>query len=104
MKDGADELYFQIKTVGLTGWNREYRFHPTRKWRVDLVHCGFRVAVEVEGFGVRGTGGRHQRISGFSNDCEKYAELAIAGWRLIRVTTKHVKSGVALQWIERAIK
>ena len=34
---------------------------------------------------------------------EKYAELAIAGWRLIRVTGKQVKNGQALQWIERAL-
>jgi very-short-patch-repair endonuclease len=104
VKDGADELYFQIKAIGLTGWEREYRYHPVRKWRLDLAHQPRRLAVEVEGFGVGRTAGRHQRAGGFTADCEKYAELAIAGWRLIRVTGKQVKNGQALQWIERAIK
>jgi very-short-patch-repair endonuclease len=102
--DHAETLHFQITAIGLTGWVREYKFHPTRKWRLDLAHAGHRLAVEVEGFAAHGAAGRHQRVAGFTADCEKYAELAIAGWRLIRVTSKHVKDGQALQWIERALK
>ena len=59
------------------------------------------MAVEVEGLGAGGTAGRHQRIGGFMGDLEKYAEAWAAGWRVLRVSTKHVKSGEALAWIEK---
>lgn len=103
MTDGADLLAFQLTAVGLTDWKREHVFHPTRKWRLDLSFPGQLLGVEVEGFASGGKAGRHQRIGGFTSDCEKYAELAIMGWRLIRCTTRQVKSGEALQWIERAL-
>ena len=99
--DGADTLDWQLRAVGIT-LEREYRFHPKRLWRLDLADVGARLAVEVEG-GVF-AGGRHTRGKGFTADCEKYAELAILGWRLIRATTKQVRNGVALGWIERALR
>ena len=104
-QDGADELNYQTKVCGTIQVNpvREFKFHPDRKWRLDLAWPESKLAVEVEGFSAGGSAGRHQRPAGFDKDCEKYAELAIAGWRLIRVTTKQVKDGRALQWIERAL-
>lgn len=80
---------------------REYRFHPKRKWRFDFAWPARLVAVEVEG----GTfsGGRHSRGKGFEADCEKYAEAAILGWRVLRVTTAMVNDGRALALIERAM-
>jgi len=80
---------------------REYRFHPKRKWRFDFAWPARLVAVEVEG----GTfsGGRHSRGRGFEADAEKYAEAAILGWRVLRVTTAMVNDGRALDLIERAM-
>lgn len=103
MIDGADLLAFQLTAVGLTDWRREFCFHPERKWRLDLCFPEQRLGVEIEGFAAGGKAGRHQRLGGFSADCHKYSELAIMGWRLIRCTTRQVKSGEALQWIERAL-
>lgn len=101
-KDGADELDWQIRAAGLPPFVREYRFHPSRMWRLDLARPEAKLAVEIDG-GVF-SGGRHTRGVGYEADCVKAAELAILGWRLIRVTTRHVKNGAALQWIERALK
>jgi very-short-patch-repair endonuclease len=102
--DGADALVWQLNATGLGGFfEREYRFHVERMWRLDIAFTSRRLGVEVEGFAAGGAPGRHQRAAGFNADAEKYAELAIAGWRLIRVTSKHIKSGIALQWIERAL-
>jgi very-short-patch-repair endonuclease len=101
VKDGAAVLAQQLAWAHHTGWVRELRFHPVRKWRFDLAHPGVQLAVEVEGGVWRG--GRHTRGTGFSSDCEKYAEALILGWSVLRVTTDQVKSGQALQWIERAI-
>ena len=102
--DHSAKLLAQLQQLGLRGWVREHRFHDTRQWRVDLANVDAKLAVEIEGFGKRGTPGRHQRAKGFADDCEKYAELAIAGWRLIRCTGRQVKSGEASRWIERALQ
>lgn len=98
-----DVLEVQLRAANVSGFVREYRFHPTRKWRFDFANPERKIAVEVEGFAPGGLAGRHQRIGGFTKDAEKYAEAAIAGWRLIRVTTRQVRSGEAINWIERAL-
>ena len=99
MSDIEDELLQQIKKTQLPAPEREYRFHPVRKWRVDFCWPARNIAVEVEG----GTwvGGRHNRGAGFEKDCEKYAELALAGFRLFRFTSTMIKDGRALSYIER---
>lgn len=87
---------------------REYRFHPTRDWRFDFAwpdhsnrHLAFfePIAVEIEG----GTwvAGRHSRGKGFEDDCEKYAEALIAGWRVLRVTSAMVEDGRAIALLRR---
>lgn len=88
---------------------REHRFHPTRRWRLDFADPEALVAIEVEGVTYQGSGkrtklgGRHVSPAGFHADAEKYAEAAILGWRVIRVTPKMVKSGQALDYLERAL-
>lgn len=94
-------LAWQMQAAGLV-FASEYRFHETRKWRVDFAFEKQRVAVEVEGGAW--TGGRHTRGAGFEADVEKYNALTLAGWRLLRFTGKAIKSGQALQTIEQAIK
>lgn len=61
---------------------REVKFHPTRKWRLDYAWPDVRLAVEIEG-GVY-TNGRHTRGHGFVKDMEKYNALTELGWRLLR--------------------
>lgn len=64
----------------------EYRFHPERKWRLDFAWPSYKLAVEIEGgVWVRG---RHVRGIGFVKDMEKYNELAILGWCLLRFQPK----------------
>lgn len=79
----------------------ELRFAPPRRWRFDLAWEAERLAVEVDGSVY--VGGRHTRGKGYENDCIKYAEAIIRGWRVLRVTTGQVKSGVALGFVERAL-
>ena len=80
---------------------REYRFAPPRRWRLDFVWPARKLAVEVEGGTY--TGGRHTRGLGFQKDVEKYNAAALAGWRVLRVTARDIKRGVALNLIERAL-
>jgi very-short-patch-repair endonuclease len=94
-------MAFQMDRAGLT-YTSEYRFHETRKWRVDFAFLMPKVAIEIEG----GTwvSGRHNRGAGMHGDMEKYNELTLAGWRLLRFTGDMVKSGEALKTVERALK
>lgn len=62
---------------------KEFRFHPTRRWRFDYAIPSHKIALEVEG-GVF-TGGRHTRSKGFIGDMEKYNEAARLGWTVVRV-------------------
>lgn len=94
-------LYRQIELAGLPLPRPNYKFHPERKWRLDLCWPERRWAVEIEG-GVW-TGGRHTRGKGFTSDCEKYNMLALLGCRLLRVTGDTIKSGAALKLIEEAL-
>ena len=98
-----DTLVFQLMASKLPAPEREYRFSPPRRWRFDLAWPDRLLAAEVEGglhiFG----GGRHQRASGFEADCFKYAEAALMGWMVIRVTDGMIKRGEALELICRAL-
>ena len=96
-----ETLRLQLEHRGLEP-AREHRFHARRKWRFDFAFPDVLVAVEVEG----GThsGGRHTRGEGFERDCEKYAEAAIAGWLLIRVTARMINNGTALDLVRRALR
>ena len=95
-------LAYQLRVAGVTGWEREHRFHLKRRWRLDFAFVSDKLAVAVQG----GTwsGGRHVRPAGYELDCIKHAEAAILGWRIIPVTSAMVKDGRALALIERALK
>jgi hypothetical protein len=106
MSDLEEKFLEQIKDAGLPIPDREYRFHATRKWRLDFYWSAkdtrsFPVAVEVEG-GTFLAKSRHTSGVGFEKDCEKYNEVALAKIVLLRVTGKHVKDGRALDWLRRA--
>jgi hypothetical protein len=96
-----DRLIAQIRYAGLKTPVREHRFAPPRRWRFDLAWPDRMLACECEG-GVW-TGGRHTRGNGFEGDCAKYSSAALMGWRVLRCTAGQVKSGVALQWVERGL-
>jgi len=103
-KSGLEDLFaLQATALGLAdGMVREYRFHPSRRWRFDFAWPDHMLAVEVEG-GVW-VQGRHNRGAGFLADMEKYNEAAIRGWRVLRVAGKHIRGGEAMAWLERALK
>lgn len=87
----------------LPDWEREYRFHPKRKWRFDFAWPKAMVAVEVEGVVWRGKG-RHQTASGLQGDCEKYAEALTMGWKVLRVTPQQVDGGEAMRWLRATLE
>jgi very-short-patch-repair endonuclease len=62
---------------------KEFRFHPVRKWRADFAHLPSRTLIEIEG-GIY-VHGRHTRGAGFAADLEIYLVAALAGWRVVRL-------------------
>lgn len=72
---------------------REYRFHPTRRWRFDFAWPDKKLALEVEG-GIW-VNGAHNRGEHFISDCDKYNAATLDGWRVFRVTEKHIRDGQA---------
>jgi len=85
----------ELDTLAYTGgYEREYRFHPPRRWRFDFAWTLQQIAVEIEG----GTWAksRHTTGSGFEKDCEKYNQAALDGWLVLRFTSSHIDSGYAI--------
>lgn len=95
------EMALQIRAAGLPVPVREFRFHPTRKWRFDFAFVDHRIAMEVDG--AVWTGGRHTRGAGYEADAEKLNEAAVLGWRVFRVTRSMIKSGYALRLLEAVL-
>lgn len=100
----VEELVFQCKAAGLPEPWPEFRFHMTRRWRFDLAWEDQRVAVEVDGGVYLPGGSRHTRGAGYERDCEKLNEAATLGYRVLRVTPRHIREGKALAWIEQLLK
>ena len=97
-----EQLAWQLRVnEQLPAGVREFRFHPKRKWRLDFAWPEARVGLEVEG-GVW-TQGRHTRGTGFSEDCVKYNEAQLLGWKVLRVTGEQVEDGSAVDWVRRAL-
>jgi very-short-patch-repair endonuclease len=110
-------LAVQLEQAGIP-FEREYRFHPERKWRADFkVVGGWMVQnshgeivqleddaclIEVDG-GSWLPKGRHTTGSGFEKDAEKLNAAAELGYRVLRYTPRMIESGEALEQIRRIL-
>ena len=95
--DGAKLLLSQIIAAKLPGrWYREFTFHESRDWRLDV--AGFvddlKLAIEVDG-------GVHRIKKRFLGDLEKQNALTFCDWRLLRCTPRQVRSGDALTMVRQ---
>ncbi len=95
------ELALQIRAAKMPEPVREYKFHPTRKWRFDFCWPGQRVAVEVNG-GIW-TNGRHNRGAGMESDSDKRTEATMLGWKVLDFTARTIRSGRAIQYLEKLL-
>lgn len=91
----------QLRAVGVTGWEREYRFDSTRRYRLDFAWPERRFGVEIQG-GIW-SGGSHGRGSGIQRDLEKAEAAMLAGWTVYACSTDMVTSGHAIRVIERMV-
>ena len=96
-----EDFAFQVKACGLPEPLREFRFHPTRRWRSDFAWPERKILVEIEGG--TWTNGRHTTGAGFAKDCEKYNTATEYGWRVFRYTGDDVKTGAAVIQLQRVL-
>lgn len=107
-----DEFEFQLRAHKLPEAARNWMFAKAamgRQWRFDFAFIPYLVAVEVEGLVVRRIGGelvvqgRHATVTGFREDCVKYASAALLGWTVLRFEQSQVKDGYALEMTQRVL-
>lgn len=104
MKTQISDLLLHIKASEVVTEEPvpEHRFHKTRKWRFDFAFPYLKIAVEYEGIYSSRSG--HRMLLVFVKNCEKYNEANIEGWLLLRFSADMVRSGLAIDQIERAWK
>ena len=86
----------------------EFKFHPTRKWRIDICWPELKLALEIEG-GVymtkkNGNATGHRSITNFISDIEKYNALSIHGFSLLRFTPQQMDSCEAYDYLREWFK
>jgi len=90
---GEEAFALHCRAEGLAV-EREYKFHPTRKWRFDFAFPEQKLGIEIEG-GLY-VSGRHSRGAGYESDMRKYNEAVKMGWRVLRYSTAMVLAGDAV--------
>jgi len=98
----TEELLTHLKLCAMPMPILEHKFHPTRKWRMDMAYIEDKIAIEIHGAVY--TQGRHTRGKGFTNDREKMNEAQLLGWIVLEITQEHITKGLAAQWIEKALE
>ncbi len=95
-----ERLALQLRIKRLVP-EREFKFHPTRRWRFDFAFLPAKVGIECHG-GIW-SGGRHNRGGGFQQDCVKYSHAALLGWRILHFTKADIDSGKAIGQIQEIL-
>jgi very-short-patch-repair endonuclease len=72
-------------------WERNYRFLPDRKLEIDFAWPALLLGIEIQG-------AVHRITEHFHRDAEKMALALLAGWTILPVTGRHVRSGQAIAW------
>ncbi len=95
-------FHVQLLAYKIKGFEREYYFHPERKWRFDFAHEGYRIAVELQG-GIFGKKSGHNSGVGIRNGMEKLNEAQRLGWRVFQFYVDDVKSGAGILYLQKVL-
>jgi hypothetical protein len=105
----VDAMLAQLRYAGLdTLFEREFAFHPTRKWRLDLFTRAptTPLGIELHGAVSEFNRGRHLRggpQGGFVRDREKINAAIECGIRVLEYWPEVIADGSALAQIERIV-
>lgn len=72
---------------------KEYRFHPERRFRFDYALPDYQIAIEIQGG--TWTRGKHVRGKGYERDCEKLNLAQSMGWRVLWYTPQMIENDLA---------
>lgn len=78
-------------------WPAQEHYLPTRNWYGDFIWREFKVGLEVDG-------GAHCVRKTFAVSFDRAFALWEAGWTVIHVGDKEVRSGRALEWVTIALQ
>lgn len=96
------QLAQELELEGIDGFEREFRFHETRRWRFDFAWPTEKIACEVNG-GIFKQG-RHSRGAGQESDYEKLNAATAAGWFVFQFGPSQVRSGLASLQLSTAVR
>lgn len=101
----AIELFDDFLTHGGFGRvEREYRFHPTRRWRFDWALPERMIAFEYDGLMKAGENQGHTSIGAVLRDVEKINEAQALGWDVYRVNAKSIHDGSAFSFLDSVLR
>lgn len=101
----AEEAFaaaWTAQTIMPAAPEREYRFHPVRRWRFDFAWPAIKLAVEIQGGGMGGRMGGHQTAKGMQNDCDKNNAAILLGWRVLTFRAGDKRN--ALDWARTVLE
>jgi len=88
---------FALKAIGVE-MIQQYKFHPTRRWRLDFANVASKVALEIDGGEF--SNGAHNRGARMANDYEKRNAAIELGWVVFQLTGAMVNND-PLGWAKR---
>lgn len=103
IRDYKQVFLDQLKLAGIILPVREHIFARPRLWRWDFAYVTEMIAIEYQGGIYQMARTAHSTVRGLTRDYEKFTEGSLLGWRIILIDTSTVRSGKALQWVERAL-
>ena len=102
-KSDLEETFeFQLRTLGLTDYVREYQAIEGRKFRWDFCFKRARLLIEVNGQTF--AKGGHSTGLGIRRDYEKNNLAQLAGWRCLMFDGDAVRSGEAVEVVRKALE
>ena len=97
INQGEEAALFWCRALKLPDPVRNYLFHATRRWEIDLAWPDLKVGLEVQGGIWRVGMGAHSRPANIRRDMEKHNALLDLGWRVWCYEPAAVIRGTAMQ-------
>lgn len=82
----------------------EFRFHPSRLWRLDIAWPAQKLALEIDGGTFIPGGGGHNRGVGIRRDHEKGNSAAVMGWRILHCFPEQLLKFETIELVRRALR
>lgn len=130
-KEESSELvvgFLRRRLVDEVEIKKEFRFHPTRLWRIDVAVPDLKIGIEIQGGNFGGPGivcdkcgkpvhrrlangrvirvidnGRHANATRLRGEYEKLSSAASLGWKMFLFMPEQIRNGLAYQLLEPAL-